>query len=274
MKRIEFISPVEALRGNISGSQKLVYAENNNPAWDAPEGKNYARNYTPRFVGAKRAKDGLKYFSVRTKHCAVNDLKTRTAQALIGGVKPIYDALAKDLNFITTMQEDYLQAKDSGRATTYFSYWTNIIRDLLKGFADHYAITSSLWILNPWYNSGQYGKSGTSYFNLPDTTIVVKFWKQLRRNGITFEVANVGTGIAVSEQTFADVLGENSGVINSLELDTLQVQEVQRDFVGFPSGSKGFDTDMYLMLGGAYVVEQDIVHADGIYTLTDVVPTE
>lgn len=274
MKRIEFIAPVEAMRGNISGSQKLVYAENNNPAWEAPDGKNYARNYTPRFIGAKRAKDGLKYFSVRTKHCAVNDLKTRTAQALIGGVKPIYDALAKDLSFITTMQEDYLQAKDSGRATTYFSYWTNIIRDLLKNFEADYDITSSLHISNPWYNVGAYGQVASDFRFLPDFTILVKFWKQLRENGVTFEVDGLGTGVAVNDSPFSDILTEADGVANVLNLEPLQVQEVQRDFVGIAAAHSSTGVDMFLMLGGDYVVEGDAVTADGIYTLTSITPTE
>ena len=57
MKRIEFISPVEAMRGNLSRTkQTLLYAENDNPAWDAPVDKrSYARNYQPIFVGAKVA---------------------------------------------------------------------------------------------------------------------------------------------------------------------------------------------------------------------------
>lgn len=67
MKRIEFIAPVESMRGNLSGNQNLLYAENNNKAYTAPEGKQYARNYQPRFIGAKRAATNLKYFAVRTK---------------------------------------------------------------------------------------------------------------------------------------------------------------------------------------------------------------
>lgn len=273
-KRVQMIAPFDELRGNVSGRQDLEYGNKNGKAWDSEQEIAYAKNYKPRYIVAKVSRTGKLYFQVKQRFAAINTAAARLVQALIGAAKVIFDALAKDLSFITTMQEDYLQAKDSGRATTYFSYWTDIIRDLLKTFGDHYAITSALWILNPWYHSGQYGKSGTSYVSLPDMTIIVKFWKQLRRNGITFDVAGIGTGVAVTAQTFADVMGENSGVINPLELDSVQVEGVQRDFVGFPSGSQGFETDMFLMLGGEYVVASDAVHADGIYTLTDVAPTE
>ena len=54
MKRIEFIAPVESMRGNLSGNQSLEYALNNNPAYDAPDGVQYARNYQPRLAPIKR----------------------------------------------------------------------------------------------------------------------------------------------------------------------------------------------------------------------------
>lgn len=93
MKRIEFIAPVESMRGNLSGSQDLKYRENNNPAYDAPNGDAHALNYQPRFVGAKRSKDGLKYFSVRTKSTTKLNAKTRSTMAILGSIAAIRSAL-------------------------------------------------------------------------------------------------------------------------------------------------------------------------------------
>lgn len=93
MKRIEFIAPVEAMRGNLSGKQELKYAENENPAYEAPNGAQSAHNYQPRFIGAKRAASGLKYFAVRTKQTAVLNGKTRMQMALTGAIAAIRSAV-------------------------------------------------------------------------------------------------------------------------------------------------------------------------------------
>lgn len=273
-KRVQMIAPFDELRGNVSGRQDLEYGNKNGKAWDSEQDVAYAKNYKPRYIVAKVSRTGKLYFQVKQRFAAINTAAARLMQALIGAAKVIFDILAKDLSFITTMQEDYLHAKDSGRATTYFSYWTGIIRDLLRSFGDHYEITPSLWIVNPWYNRGAYGQVASAVKYLTDWTIIVKFWKQLRQNGITFEVAGIGTGVSVSGLVFDDVIRGEAGVINPLELDVVQVDGVQRDFVGYPSGTHGFEADTFLMLGGEYITKEDAVHADGIYTLTDVAPTE
>ena len=93
MKRIEFVAPVESMRGNLSGNQVLQYAENNNPAYEAPNGTQYARNYATRYVGAKRSATNLKYFAVRTKNAATLNAVTRTNMALTGAVSIIISRL-------------------------------------------------------------------------------------------------------------------------------------------------------------------------------------
>lgn len=95
MKRIEFIAPVEAMRGNLSGSQSLEYAVNNNPAFEAPNGAQTARNYQPRYIGAKISKSGLKIFGVRRKNTAVLNTQTRLTMALTGSVAAIKSAVMK-----------------------------------------------------------------------------------------------------------------------------------------------------------------------------------
>lgn len=93
MKRIDFLAPVESMRGNLSGNQVLLYAENNNPAYEAPNGKQYARNYSTRYIGAKRSATNLKYFAVRTKNAATLNAVTRKNMALTGAVASIISRL-------------------------------------------------------------------------------------------------------------------------------------------------------------------------------------
>lgn len=114
MKRIEFIAPVESMRGNLSGNQSLEYADNNNPAYEAPNGVQYARNYQPRFIGAKRGSDGLKYFTVRTKSATNLKATTRRAMAIVGVTAAIRSALmSAHADDYAKMQQafDYLKAQ-------------------------------------------------------------------------------------------------------------------------------------------------------------------
>lgn len=127
MKRIEFIAPVESMRGNLSGSQDLKYRENNNPAYEAPNGDAHALNYQPRFVGAKRSKDGLKYFSVRTKSTTKLNAKTRLTMAVLGSIAAMKSAL-KTLHVVdwAQLQRAYAYMVEHGiDVPNTFDKWIN-----------------------------------------------------------------------------------------------------------------------------------------------------
>lgn len=91
-KRIIMIPPFDVLTGNLSGKQDLKYAENDNPAYEAPNGSQSARNYTTRYVGARRA-DGKTYFSIKTKSTTVLNGVTRLQMALTGSIAAIRSAV-------------------------------------------------------------------------------------------------------------------------------------------------------------------------------------
>lgn len=91
-KRIEFIAPVDSMRGNLSGSQDLVYAANDNKAYESPANRvNYAKNYRTSYVGAKRASDGLKFFGVKTKTATHTTQAAMTAMALMGATGVLFN---------------------------------------------------------------------------------------------------------------------------------------------------------------------------------------
>ena len=91
-KRIEFIAPVDSMRGNLSGSQDLVYAANDNKAYESPANQvNYAKNYRTSYVGAKRASDGLKFFGVKTKTATHTTQAAMTAMALMGATGVLFN---------------------------------------------------------------------------------------------------------------------------------------------------------------------------------------
>lgn len=115
MKRIEFIAPVEAMRGNLSGAQKLTYPTKDNSAWDAPTGKqNGATNYQPRYIGSRRSKDGRKGFSVRTRNTINVTPVMRTNMALLGTSSVIANEIMMNLAVLDALQALYLRYRPEG----------------------------------------------------------------------------------------------------------------------------------------------------------------
>lgn len=92
-KKVFMIAPFEAMTGNLSGDQDLQYAENNNPAYEAPNGTQYARNYRTRYVGARRGRDGLVYFQVKQTTATVLTPSTRRTMAILGVTAAIRSAM-------------------------------------------------------------------------------------------------------------------------------------------------------------------------------------
>lgn len=197
MKRIEFIAPVEAMRGNLSGNQSLKYAERNNPAWDAPEGVQAARNYTPRYVGAKISATGKKTFSVRTKAVIGLTGKTREAMALLAGSAACFLAASKTLTLINILQAAFLAAKSTDSSLTFRKWLQPIFYGMLASKQNYVQIsavvggsTSTVKIGNPWVAPGP-GVTGVTPLDISQD-ILVKFWEQLSVNGIVFTLVALG----------------------------------------------------------------------------------
>lgn len=259
-KRIEFIAPVEAMRGNLSGQQVLEYQLNNNPAFEAPAGStSYARNYTTRFIGAKRVSDGLKYFSVKTKTATTLTPAALMAMALLGGAGAIYAAIVrnKTSELYNQLYAQYIdtQAAGGGFKETFRQVIMRLTRAALanKEQQIHYTgVRGDVAFNNPWMAGSQ--TPGAEISN----TIIVKFWEQLRLNGFVYYVNSV-KGIAETGSTFEDVIG--------IQFDNL---DLQTEVIGDNTYVKEGNT--FLQYNGVYVKEDDTVVANGRYTTTTVAP--
>lgn len=210
MQRIEFIAPVEAMRGNLSGKQVLQYAENNNPAFEAPVGRQYARNYQPRYVGNKRAADGAKYFAVKTKSATLVNSGTKHQMALFGGAGAILGGVAHNAVLRARCEATYELAKKAGltSARTYRKYMTDI---LVAQLEDKVPIittavssgeeSSSFAIQNPWCYNGEAGGIHVDVSN----SVLVKFWSELASNPVIFTVEG-RKGVAHSGDDFESIM--------------------------------------------------------------------
>lgn len=92
-KKVFMIAPFEAMTGNLSGDQNLQYAENNNPAYEAPNGTQYARNYRTRYIGARRGRDGLVYFQVKQTTATSLTPSSRRTMAILGVTAALRSAM-------------------------------------------------------------------------------------------------------------------------------------------------------------------------------------
>lgn len=211
MKRIEFISPVEAMRGNLSRTkQTLLYAENDNPAWDAPVDKrSYARNYQPIFVGAKVAKSGRKYFAIKTKTAITITAAAKTRMALLAVSSEIANILSKDLRVMGDLQELYAANHPVG--WSYKRWMMNYIREGLSAKTaisfPGYEQLAAIFIKNPYISTTQPSSAVdiSEYFK---DELLVKFWAQLANDPIVFKVGDL-TGIAHKDMTFQALIEDN-----------------------------------------------------------------
>lgn len=206
MKRIEFIAPVEAMRGNLSGAQNLKYPTQNNKAFESPEGSvNYARNYSTRFIGAKRASDGLKYFAVKTKTATHITPRSLQAMALLGGAGAMYAALVRTKASATYagIYAQWVELQNIGETRSFREFVMDAFRRMLASKQSTVVFTGprpgAITVNNPWKGE-----------QTPDVAIsreiITKFWPQLSPDGITFTIDGEKV-VSESGFDFIDTIG-------------------------------------------------------------------
>lgn len=258
MKRIEFIAPVESMRGNLSGAQKLEYPTDNLGAYEGPIASvNYARNYSPRFIGAKIAKSGKKYFSVRLRSANHLTAKSKKAMALLGGTGAVYAAILKEPALLTGIQAQYAALTEIGMQKSFRKYVTDVIRNGLIEKRDLFTFAgpaSLVQVDNPWV------KTASSLNIQISQAILVKFWSELASNPIELVVEGVGTGVAHAGDSIA-----------SLQATPYNVLGIVVD-----SNSHALINGQYLTIESEgewdYVDAGDIIENNTIYRLTSVAP--
>lgn len=117
MKQVSFTPGIESISGILRNKRVLNYPKSNNPAWDQPSGKQYARNYKASIVLANRRSDGANYFQLKTRSASNMTPKARRVQALLGAVSIIRSYL-KSTGDLEKLYDDYSILKADGRLST------------------------------------------------------------------------------------------------------------------------------------------------------------
>lgn len=227
-RKLRMLAPFDSASGNLSGAQKLQYAKNNNPSWDAPIGSNAARNYKTRYVGVYRAANGLSTFAVRTKNIANNSEKMRRFQALFGGASVCFISASQTLTIMTQLQAAYNAERERRPSLTFRKWLTDYMYYMLENKMNMMSISTPLGtvrINNPWVTGG----TGVDLEGISADTIA-KFWMYLANNPVQFFVTtqdgNKLTGVGHSGDSFATVIASH---YNTLGLTAeAQTDDVKR----------------------------------------------
>lgn len=221
-RKLRMLAPFDSASGNLSGAQKLQYAKNNNPSWDAPVGSNAARNYKTRYVGVYRAANGLSTFAVRTKNIANNTEKMRRFQALFGGASVCFISASQTLTILTSLQAAFRAERERRPDLTFRKWLTEYMYYMLENKMSMMSISTPLGtvrINNPWVNGG----SGVDLKGISADTIA-KFFMYLAPDAVQRPVTPVFGGavkyiVGHEGETFTQIIASNH---NNLGLSVAQ----------------------------------------------------
>lgn len=229
MKRVQTNVALDELRGKLAPKRTLEYANNDNPAFDAPEGRQYARNYKNCIVLCKRSSTGNQYFQVKTKTATKISAATKLQMALFGGATAMSAYVFKTAALRQHVEGAYAIAKSAGitEAKSAKAYLIETLRvglaaksPIISVYASDGTHSDSIALQNPWCYTGQQGGQEVKVGN----AILVKFWAQLASKPILFTVASMkgvahGGATHAEDDTFAQIISRGRYNVLGLEVE-------------------------------------------------------
>lgn len=152
MKVIQYAFPIDYMRGNISGHQRLTYGEDDTRAWDVDtESAIPANNYEPKIITHYRLRDRLRYFCVRTRNTANMNAQNRLNIAAMSGAMAIYNYIVshKTSPLYIALNEEFLTVN----IHTLRGWLIPILRQGLYEKRDIIETAGGVVIDNPWLTS-------------------------------------------------------------------------------------------------------------------------
>lgn len=273
-RSLRMIAPFDVMTGNISGTRKLKYNDKMNPAWDAPDGQQYARNYKPRYVGIYHARTGKTTFSVKEKSATNLNATSRRRMAAMGGTCAMFgeSGWRFPLSVLSRAQLLFRELQARNPELTYRKAFFEYLYNGLLNRQDVITIPgmqgyiNDIQVGNPWADEPPVIK-----MELVNDEIFFKFFLQLAKYGQSYTVDGK-TGYYYSGWTWDDartdpklnlipIAYHSAGNKNYVIVDD---QEGDMRFIGYMDG----ETFIYQEAG-------DIIGADGVknYITTTVAPT-
>lgn len=152
VKRIEYIAPIDFIRGNISGRQDLKYSGGD--AYALPANSRVSADaYQPRMIARVMRKRmyNVKYFQVRTRTTVNMTAAARLNMALMGATGAIIGALLSDKT--SAIYKSCLALVP--KYMTLRAFLSPIIRAGLAAKSTSFVIGSGVEIVNPWVSDAE-----------------------------------------------------------------------------------------------------------------------
>lgn len=256
MRHVTMNVAFEGFGGSLRGKQDLRYAEHDNKAFDAPVGRQYARNYKPAIIITNYAKTGKTSFQIKTKSATKVTAQSLLRMAILGGSGAIIGAILanKVAPLYVALDQAYQNAVKGGELRTFRAWLSDKIQYMLKNKQSScvfgYPVLSDTRINNPWISGG----AGTNV-TISDKTLL-KFAPYLCIGQVVVN-GKVVAGVPSSVMVWGDFVSSTSKFNNG---DFTLVEDEQTDVYIHYKGAP-----LYNMEGSA-VTEGDV--AAGTYTLT------
>lgn len=158
-KMVILAHPFERISGNVTRSkQALVYAENDNPIWEAPHSRQYARNFKPQMNLRYDAASGKTSFTIQTKVSVDNTELGRLRMARFGGMQAIVNAIKKNPTLLASIYDRYATVKDNFKS--FNSYLSKAAAKAVKeksqtvNYTGYPVSGSVVKVNNPWVAGG------------------------------------------------------------------------------------------------------------------------
>lgn len=185
-KMVILAHPFERISGNVTRSkQALVYAENDNPVWEAPHSRQYARNFKPQMNLRYDATSGKTYFTIQTKASVDNSEIGRLRMARFGGMQAIVNGIKKNPTLLAAIYDRYKTVKDNYKS--FDSYLAKAAAKAVKeknatvNYTGYPVGGSAVKVHNPWV------EGGTGTYVTVDEEILVKFAPYLCNLNVTVD---------------------------------------------------------------------------------------
>lgn len=156
-KIIEFLAPVDAMRGVLSDGVKPGYGDNGaQKAWDQP---GQAKVYSKRYVGSKLTSEGRnkRGFSIKARTSFNADMKSFCAY--LGGAASMANKALHQIDILATLILIINALRNTGElgGKTGRGYLTKVFREMLVNKDQSVTLSAgghTLVINNPWVSGG------------------------------------------------------------------------------------------------------------------------
>lgn len=265
-KQVILAHPFERISGNVTRSkQALVYAENDNPAWEAPHTRQYARNFKPQMNLRYDAASGKTSFTIQTKSAVDNTEAGRLRLALFGGSQAVKNAIKKNPTLLAQAYEAYVEVR-----AYFISFDSFIAKEVYKGLKTKAASIllgnstgDGIYVNNPWVAGG----TGTNVTISND--ILLKFAQYLCVVVLKINGKSLVSKVLNLEQpgyrwgTVIDGIIDGAGEIKKDEM-SLDERTIEGETVNVViySGEDVYSSD------GTLQTEDDSAESGAIYTTT------